>query len=236
MSLPITSSPLVRRRHYDGGAVLVVVEDRDLHARLERLLDDEALGGLDVLEVDAAEGGLEAGDGLDELLGVALVDLDVEHVDVRELLEEHRLAFHHRLAGQGPDGPQPEHRGAVGDHRHQVAAGGVVGGGEGIGGDLLTGGGHARRIGQGQIPLIGQGLGGLDGQLPGTREAMVFERAPLELFGHGGLLAIGRVWVVRVYGMGRAGGPVRIRRRQRSLPPSSSPSLSLPFSLPFSLS
>ena len=44
----------------DGRPVLVVVEDGDAHALLELLLDVEALGGLDVLEVDPAEGGLEA--------------------------------------------------------------------------------------------------------------------------------------------------------------------------------
>ncbi len=39
----------------DGGAVLVVVEDRNVHALAQLLLDVEALGRLDVLEVDAAE-------------------------------------------------------------------------------------------------------------------------------------------------------------------------------------
>ena len=43
----------------DGGAVLVVVEDRDVHQLAQALLDDEALGRLDVLEVDAAEAGAE---------------------------------------------------------------------------------------------------------------------------------------------------------------------------------
>jgi hypothetical protein len=39
--------------------VLVVMEDRDVHARLELTLDLEAFRRLDVLEIDAAEGGLE---------------------------------------------------------------------------------------------------------------------------------------------------------------------------------
>ena len=43
----------------DGGAVLVVVEDRDVHQFAQPLLDDEAVGRLDVLEIDAAEGGPE---------------------------------------------------------------------------------------------------------------------------------------------------------------------------------
>ena len=100
----------------DRGAVLVVVEDRDLHPLAQLALDDEALRRLDVLEVDAAEGRLERGDDVDELVRIALVDLDVEHVDAGELLEQHALAFHHRLAGERADVAQAEHRGAVGDH------------------------------------------------------------------------------------------------------------------------
>ena len=43
----------------DRGAVLVVMEDRDVHQLAQPLLDDEAVGRLDVLEIDAAEGRAE---------------------------------------------------------------------------------------------------------------------------------------------------------------------------------
>ena len=49
--------------------------------------------------------------------GSSRVDLDVEHVDAGELLEQDGLALHHRLAGQRADIAQAEHGGAVGDHR-----------------------------------------------------------------------------------------------------------------------
>ena len=49
----------------DRGAMLVVMEDRDLHARLELLLDLEAFRRLDVFEIDAAEGRLQRRHGLD---------------------------------------------------------------------------------------------------------------------------------------------------------------------------
>ena len=49
-------------------------------------------------------------------------DLEVEHVDVGELLEEVRLALHHRLAGERADVAEAEHRGAVGDDGDEVAA------------------------------------------------------------------------------------------------------------------
>ena len=72
-----------------------------------------------------AEGRLERGDDVDQLLRIALVELDVEAVDAGELLEQHRLAFHHRLGGERADGAQAEHRGAVGHHGDQVGARGV---------------------------------------------------------------------------------------------------------------
>jgi hypothetical protein len=101
------------RAHHDGGAVLVVMKDGDLHALAQLALDVEAVRRLDVLEVDAAERGLQRGNDLDQLVRVFLVDLDVEHVDTRELLEQDALAFHHRLAGQRADIAQPQHGRAV---------------------------------------------------------------------------------------------------------------------------
>ena len=44
-------------------------------------------------------GRLQRRHDLDELVGVQAIDLDVEHVDAGEFLEEDGLAFHHRLGG-----------------------------------------------------------------------------------------------------------------------------------------
>ncbi len=81
---------------------------------------------LAIFEVDSAERGLEGFDHGAEGVDLLGVDVDVEHVDVGELLEEHALAFHHRLAGQRPDVAQSQHGRAIGDHAHQVAACGVA--------------------------------------------------------------------------------------------------------------
>ena len=70
--------------------------------------------------------GFERGDDVDEALDVALLDLDVEHVDAGELLEKDGLAFHHRLAGERADGAEPENGGAVRDHADEIAARRVV--------------------------------------------------------------------------------------------------------------
>ncbi len=70
--------------------------------------DLEAMRRGDVLQVDAAEGRGDAHHRLDEILRVLGLDLDIEYVDVGEMLEQHRLAFHHRLARQGaPTLPRP---------------------------------------------------------------------------------------------------------------------------------
>ena len=140
----------------DGGAMLVVMEHRDLHARLELRLDLEALRALDVLEIDAAEGRLQRRHRLDHALDGVGGDFDVEHVDAGEFLEQDRLALHHRLAGQRADIAEAEHGGAVGDHRDQIGAGGQRGRLGGVCGDRLAGGRHARRIGQRQVALVGR--------------------------------------------------------------------------------
>ncbi|CUK19883.1 Uncharacterised protein [Achromobacter xylosoxidans] len=174
------------RRHTDRRAVLVVVEDGDLHALAQLALDGEAFGRLDVFQVDAAEGGFQAGDYLDQLVRVGLVDLDVEHVQPGELLEQHRLAFHHRLGGQRADIAQAQHRGAVGDHAHQVAARGVA---EHIGRvrhDFLTGRRHPGRVRQGQVTLVGELLGRRDGDFAGTAVLVVFKGGFAEVGIHRG--------------------------------------------------
>ena len=153
----------------DRRAVLVVVEDRNLHGLAQRLFDVEALRRLDVFQVDAAEGRLQNLAGADDLLRIFGVQLDIEHVDIGEALEEDRLAFHHRLAGQRADIAQAEHGGAVGDHADQVALGGVFVGEAGVALDFQAGNGDARRVGQAEIALRAAGLGGDHRQLAGGR-------------------------------------------------------------------
>ena len=130
----------------DRGAVLVVVEDRDVEQRLEPVLDLEAAGRGDVLEVDPAEAGRQPGDGLDDLLGVRGRQADRDGVDAAELLEQDGLALHHRHRRGRADVTQAEHRGAVGDDRHGVGHPRVVTGHAGVRGDRLADAGNARRV------------------------------------------------------------------------------------------
>ena len=188
----------------DRGAVLVIVKHRNLHARTQLAFDVEAFRRLDVFEVDAAEGRLQRRDHFDELVRVELIDFDVEHIDARELLEQHRLALHHRLGRERADVAEAEHRGAVGDHGHQVTARGVAERVDRIGDDLFASRGHTRRIRQCEIALVGELLGGGDREFSGRRELVVVQRGLSEAFAHlagdGGFLAHVRI----VFAPGRA--------------------------------
>ena len=163
------------RARDDRRAVLVVVEDGDLEPLLERPLDLEALGRLDVLEVDAAHGGLEHLAEADHVGGLGGVDFDVEHVDVGERLEQDALALHHGLARERPDVAEAEHRGAVAHHGHEVAARGVQERRVRVLLDDETRLGHAGRIGQRQVALRLARFGDGDGDLAGAALRMVVE-------------------------------------------------------------
>ena len=149
----------------DRGAVLVVVEDRDVHPLLQRLLDDEAVGRGDILEVDPAEARLEQFDRVDEALAVLGRDLDVDRIDVGEALEQHRFAFHHRLRRKRAEIAEAEDRGAVGNDRDEIALRGEIIGAGRVFGDRAHRLGDARRISEAQVALGRHRLGGDDLQL-----------------------------------------------------------------------
>ena len=113
----------------DRGAVLIVVEHRDVEQLAQPLLDDEALRRLDVFEIDAAEGRVQIAHAVDELVDVAGVDLEIDRIDVGKALEQRRLALHDRLRRERAEIAEAEHRGAVRDHRDEIALRGVVEGG-----------------------------------------------------------------------------------------------------------
>ena len=146
----------------NGRAVLVVMEDGNGQCFPQFLFDVETLRGFDVLQVDAAERGLEKLAGLDDFIRVFGVHLQVEDVNISEALEEHSLAFHHRLARQRPDIAESQDGCAVRNHGHQVSARRVIKSQFGMLFDLQARLGHAGRVCQAQIPLGPAGLGGDD--------------------------------------------------------------------------
>jgi hypothetical protein len=146
----------------DGGAVLVVVEDRDVQERLEAVLDVEAAGRGDVLEVDPAEGRRDGRDGGHDRVGVLGAQADRDGVDAGELAEEGGFALHDGERGGGADVAEAEDGGAVGDDGDHVRAPGVRPGQGLVGGDGLAHAGHARRVGDREV-LAGLERDGGDG-------------------------------------------------------------------------
>ena len=165
--------------------MLVIVEDRDLHPRLQPLLDLEALRRLDVFEIYAAKGRFERRDRRHHRFDFRRVDLDIEHVDAGELLEENGLPLHHGFRGEWTDIAEAEHGRAVGDDAHQIGAGGIVGSRDRIGVDFQTRRGDAGRIGERQIALVAQRLRRLDLQLSRSWIAMEEERGLIQIRTHG---------------------------------------------------
>ena len=163
------------RRGNDGGAVLVVMEHRDVHQLAQPLLDHEAFRRLDVLQVDAAEAGEEA-HRVHHVIDILRVDLQVDAVDVGEALEQRDLALHHRLRRHRAEIAQPQHSGAVRHHRHHVALRRVVVGQRRVALDVQARLRDARRVGERKIACGGDRLGDARLQLAGPPRRMQRQR------------------------------------------------------------
>jgi len=151
----------------DGRSMLVIVEHRNLHRLAQGLLDLKAIGRLHVFQVDSAECRLKQLAQLDDLFGIVAVHLDIKHVHVGKSLEEHGLALHDGLAGEGSDVAESEHRRSVAEHRHQVAAARVFKCVLRILLDLEAGLGYSRRIGQAEVAMGSTRFGRCDFNLSG---------------------------------------------------------------------
>src|SRR5688572_7381476 len=66
----------------NGGTVLIVVENRDRQSLPQLFFDVEAFGRGDILEIDAADGGLEQLAEANDLVRLFAVQLEVEDVDI----------------------------------------------------------------------------------------------------------------------------------------------------------
>ena len=135
-----------------------------------------------------------------------LSDLDVEHVDAGELLEKAGLAFHDRLAGERADIAETEHRSAIGDDADEIGARGECGCFGWVVLDGEAGVGDARRVGQGEVELVGQSLGRRHRDFAGCRQAVVLERSLAQLFFHGVVLFLLAQYPALERGEGRGEG------------------------------
>ena len=105
----------------DRGAMLVIMEDRNIEQLLEALLDDEALRRLDIFKIDAAKALAEIAHAIDEFVRIFRVHFQIEGIDIRKALEQHRLALHHRLGGQCAEIAKSQNGRAIGDDGDHIA-------------------------------------------------------------------------------------------------------------------
>ena len=101
--------------------MLVVVHYRNVKSLLQTFLNVEAFRSLDVLKVDAAECRGNLLYSLAELLGIFLVNLNVEHIDASVYLKQKSLAFHHWLAAHGTNVAETKHGSTVRNYSNKVA-------------------------------------------------------------------------------------------------------------------
>ena len=101
--------------------MLIVMEDWNGHNLLQFLLNVEAVWRLDIFEIDASVGGCKELDTVDEIVRVGCVHTDVNRLNAGELIEEHGLALHHRLARQRTEVAKAEDGRSVGDNGHRVS-------------------------------------------------------------------------------------------------------------------
>src|SRR5690606_23466902 len=76
----------------DRRPVLVIVKHRNVEQLLKLLLDDEALGCLDIFKIYATEAGTQEADTVDELVYVFGRHLQINSIDIGKAFEKNRLA------------------------------------------------------------------------------------------------------------------------------------------------
>ena len=157
------------------GPMLVVMEDRNLHGAAQSLLDNEAVGRPDILEIDPADCWFQQLTEAYDVVGTFGANLEIEDIEIGELFEQVPLALHHWLSRQRPDVAESEYCRAVGDHGYEISLGGVSICVVRVLLYLQARLGHARRVGQRQVALVVEWFGGNHGDFPRAGRLVVFQ-------------------------------------------------------------
>ena len=140
-----------RGEHDDRGAVLVVVEHRDVDRRSRSRSSISKQRGAEMSSrlIPPNDGAIRSTVSTISS-GVGGVEHDRDGVEAGELAEQRRLALHDRQRRGRADVAQPEHRGAVADDRDEPRAPGVAPGQRLVGGDRAADLGDARACRRGK--------------------------------------------------------------------------------------
>ena len=108
-------------RGHNGGAVLVIMENRNIQLTLQPLLNFKTAGRAYILQIDASECGGDPLYSLYYFLCVPGIQTDGDRVHAAEFFKEDGFSLHDRHGGLRADISQSQHSGSVRHHGHQVA-------------------------------------------------------------------------------------------------------------------
>ena len=138
-------------KNNNGRSVLIVMEDRNVHGLLQTAFDFKTARRADILQIDSAEGGLQALNGLYDLVHILRFQADREGIHPAEFLEQNGLALHNRHRSLWADVAKSQNRGSIADNRNGILLQGIGIGFLRILMDDLAGLCNARCIGKRQI-------------------------------------------------------------------------------------
>src|SRR5205823_4754662 len=137
---------------------------------------------------------------------IAGIDLEIDRVDIGKALEQRAFALHDGLCRERAEIAETQNRGAVRDHRDEIALGSVIEGGAGLALDVQARERYTGRIGERQISLRSQGFGRRDRQLTRTPAGVELQSLVLARANDAGVHIPGRSSSVRRRLMPAAGG------------------------------
>ena len=162
------SDPETALAFLDESEVDVIVTDMKNGALehtvfFQGVFNDKAFRGLDVFEVNTAEGGAHQFHKFHDFCGVPRVHADGEGIDIAKRFEQQGFSFHNGHGGGSADISQPKHGGSVGNDADEVGMIGVDIKHGGVFMDFHAGFGNTGGVGQGEVVIIAHG--GLDANL-----------------------------------------------------------------------
>ena len=112
-------------KHHDGGAVLVVMEDRNVEHFFQALLNLKAARCGNIFQIDAAVCGSNVLDRGNDLLRVLGVETDRYGIDIAEFLKQNAFSLHDRHGGICADIAETENCTSVGNDGNSVCLHGI---------------------------------------------------------------------------------------------------------------
>ncbi len=100
--------------------MLIIVEHGNVEHPFESLFNVKTFRCFNIFQIDSAKRWRNCFNHTNDLFGIVCVQFDVEHIHISELLEQHTLAFHHRLARQRAAITQTQNRRAIGNDGDQI--------------------------------------------------------------------------------------------------------------------